>query len=111
MTTILENAQGMLRGELPPPPVGRLLGLVLKSIELGLLHFLQGEAKLTLGDGAVEAKPSTWVHMPTGLRHSIQAKSAGGHAALVDEVIKGRRDVGSCRRGARRHDDKAEAGL
>ena len=35
MTTILENAQGMLRGELPPPPVGRLLGFVLKSIEPG----------------------------------------------------------------------------
>jgi quercetin dioxygenase-like cupin family protein len=40
-----------------------------------ILHFLQGEAKLTLGDDAVEAKPGTWVHMATGLRHSIQAKT------------------------------------
>lgn len=40
-----------------------------------ILHFLQGEGKLTLGDDAVEAKPGTWVHMPTGQRHSIQAKS------------------------------------
>lgn len=40
-----------------------------------VLHFLQGEAKLTLGDDTVEAKPGTWVHMPTGLRHSIQAKT------------------------------------
>jgi quercetin dioxygenase-like cupin family protein len=40
-----------------------------------VLHFLQGEAKLTLGDDTVEAQPGTWVHMPTGLRHSIQAKS------------------------------------
>jgi hypothetical protein len=23
----------------------------------------------------VEAQPGTWVHMPTGLRHSIQAKT------------------------------------
>ena len=41
-----------------------------------ILHFLQGEAKLTLGDDAVEAKPGTWVHMSKGLRHSIQAKTA-----------------------------------
>ncbi len=38
-----------------------------------VLHFLQGEAKLTLGDDSVEARPGTWVHMPTGQRHSIQA--------------------------------------
>jgi quercetin dioxygenase-like cupin family protein len=40
-----------------------------------VLHFLQGEARLSLGDDAVDAKPGTWVHMPKGLRHSIQAKS------------------------------------
>ena len=40
-----------------------------------VLHFLQGEAKLTLGDDALEAKPGTWVHMPTSLRHSAQAKT------------------------------------
>src|SRR6516165_6643883 len=40
-----------------------------------VLHFLQGEAQLTLGDDTVEAKPGTWVHMPKGLRHSIQAKT------------------------------------
>ena len=39
-----------------------------------VLHFLQGEATLTLGDERHEAKPTTWVHMPAGLRHSIQAK-------------------------------------
>ena len=42
-----------------------------------VLHFLRGEAKLTLGDDTVEAKPGTWVHMPKGLRHSIQAKTPG----------------------------------
>ncbi len=40
-----------------------------------VLHFLQGEASLTLDDDALEAKPGTWVHMPKGMRHSIQAKT------------------------------------
>ena len=40
-----------------------------------ILHFLQGEAKLTLGDDTVDAKPGTWVHMPTGQQHSIQANT------------------------------------
>ena len=40
-----------------------------------VLHFLQGEAKLTLGDDTAEARPGTWVYMPKGLRHSIQAKT------------------------------------
>jgi quercetin dioxygenase-like cupin family protein len=40
-----------------------------------VLHFLLGEGKLTLADDTMEAKPGTWVHMPKGLRHSIQAKT------------------------------------
>ncbi len=40
-----------------------------------VLHFLQGEAKLTLGDDTVEATPGTWVHMAKGLRHGIQAQT------------------------------------
>ena len=40
-----------------------------------VLHFLQGEATVTLGGDTVEAKPGTWVHMPAGLRHSIRAKT------------------------------------
>jgi quercetin dioxygenase-like cupin family protein len=40
-----------------------------------VLHFLQGEARLTLGDDTLEARQGSWVHMPKGLRHSIQAKS------------------------------------
>src|SRR4051794_23058005 len=35
MATILEHAQKMRRGEVPPPPIGRLLGFVLKVIEPG----------------------------------------------------------------------------
>ena len=40
-----------------------------------VLHFLQGQAKLTLGDDTLEARPGTWVHMPRDLRHSIQAQT------------------------------------
>jgi quercetin dioxygenase-like cupin family protein len=40
-----------------------------------VLHFLRGEAALTLGDDKHEAKPGTWVHMPAGMKHSIQAKT------------------------------------
>ena len=40
-----------------------------------VLHFLRGEARLTLGDDTLEAKSGTWVHMPKGLRHSIQAQT------------------------------------
>jgi quercetin dioxygenase-like cupin family protein len=41
-----------------------------------VLHFLQGEATLGLGDDILEARPGTWVHMPKGMRHSVQAKTA-----------------------------------
>jgi quercetin dioxygenase-like cupin family protein len=40
-----------------------------------VLHFLQGEATVTLGDDTLEAKSGTWVHMPKGMRHSIQAQT------------------------------------
>lgn len=40
-----------------------------------ILHFIQGEATVTLGDDRHDAKPGTWVHMPTGQRHSIRAKT------------------------------------
>ena len=39
MPTILELAGKMLRGEAPPPPVGRLLGFVLKEVEPGRAVF------------------------------------------------------------------------
>ena len=39
MATILDLAQKKLRGEVPLPPVGRLLGFVLKSVEPGRAVF------------------------------------------------------------------------
>jgi uncharacterized protein (TIGR00369 family) len=37
--TIVELAQKMLKGEAPPPPIGRLLGFILKAIEPGRAVF------------------------------------------------------------------------
>lgn len=39
MTTFLENARSVQRGEAPPPPIGRLLGFVLKVVEPGRAVF------------------------------------------------------------------------
>lgn len=40
-----------------------------------LLYFVQGEAQLTLGKDANEAKPGTWVRLDPQLPHSIKALS------------------------------------
>jgi quercetin dioxygenase-like cupin family protein len=40
-----------------------------------ILHFLQGEARLTLGSHATTAGPGAWVHMPPNLPHSIYAET------------------------------------
>lgn len=40
-----------------------------------ILHFLQGEAALTLGEDEMEARAGTWVHMPANLPHSIVART------------------------------------
>jgi quercetin dioxygenase-like cupin family protein len=40
-----------------------------------MLHFLQGEADLTLGGEAQKAQPGTWVYMKPQLPHSVHAKT------------------------------------
>ena len=40
-----------------------------------VLHFLTGEALLTLGEDSLTARPGTWVHMPAHLPHSIMAQT------------------------------------
>ena len=40
------------------------------------LHFLTGEATLTLGEDTFEAQAGTWVQMPAHLPHSVLAKTA-----------------------------------
>lgn len=40
-----------------------------------MLHFLQGEARLTLGEEQMHAGPGRWVHMQPNLPHSIYAET------------------------------------
>lgn len=40
-----------------------------------ILHIIQGEAHLTLGDDSMEARAGTWIRMPSELRHSVQART------------------------------------
>lgn len=40
-----------------------------------VLHFLEGEADLSLGETKSTVGPGTWVHMPPRLKHSIRTKS------------------------------------
>jgi quercetin dioxygenase-like cupin family protein len=40
-----------------------------------ILHFVSGEAKLTLGGEEHQAGPGTWVHMDPKLTHSIKART------------------------------------
>jgi quercetin dioxygenase-like cupin family protein len=38
-----------------------------------LIQIVRGEARLTLGPDALDARPGTWVRMPAGLSHSVRA--------------------------------------
>ncbi len=40
-----------------------------------ILHFLEGEARLVLGEETHEVGPGAWVHMPAHLPHSIYART------------------------------------
>jgi quercetin dioxygenase-like cupin family protein len=40
-----------------------------------ILHFVSGEADLTLGGEAHMARPGTWAHMDANLPHSIKART------------------------------------
>ena len=40
-----------------------------------ILHILQGEARLTLGDDTLDAGAGTWAAMPAFLKHSVVAKT------------------------------------
>lgn len=40
-----------------------------------ILHFLQGEASLTLAEEALEVRTGAWIHMAPNLRHSVTAKT------------------------------------
>jgi len=40
-----------------------------------IIHILEGEADITLGDDKHVAQAGTWIHMPPNLRHSITART------------------------------------
>ncbi len=40
-----------------------------------ILHFVSGEANVTLGEDKIRANAGTWIWMPAHLRHSIQART------------------------------------
>jgi quercetin dioxygenase-like cupin family protein len=40
-----------------------------------VLHFIQGEATLTLGEDTIEAQSGTWIHMAPELKHSVLTKT------------------------------------
>jgi quercetin dioxygenase-like cupin family protein len=40
-----------------------------------VMHFLSGEADVTVGSEKLTATPGAWVHMPAGTPHSIVARS------------------------------------
>jgi quercetin dioxygenase-like cupin family protein len=86
-----------IRAEMPEiPPNGTLSRTVFKNDSLkvvlfgfdagqelsehtasspAILHFLSGEARLSLGGEEQAAHPGSWVYMPAHLPHSIQAHS------------------------------------
>ncbi len=53
-----------------------------------ILHFLQGEALLTLGKDSMETRAGAWVPMPAQLPHSIHAKTP---VVLLLLLVKGAR--------------------
>lgn len=85
-----------LAGEIVPPADGTLSRTIyqdatLKAVLFGfgqgqelsehtasspaVLHFLAGEADVTLGNDAIAASAGSWVHMTANLPHSIRAKT------------------------------------
>ncbi len=40
-----------------------------------ILHFLQGEVELTLGDDTLAVQAGSWIYMAAGLPHTVLAKT------------------------------------
>jgi quercetin dioxygenase-like cupin family protein len=45
------------------------------ALTAAIMHFLQGEADVTLGENAITAAAGAWIHMAPQLPHSIRAKT------------------------------------
>jgi quercetin dioxygenase-like cupin family protein len=51
-----------------------------------IMHFLSGEADVTLGAEKATASAGTWIHMAAELRHSIRTKTP---AVMLLSLLKG----------------------
>ena len=95
MTKPYTHLADLLR-EVEPPPDGTLSRTLhqderLKAVLFGfaagqelsehtsstpaVMHFLKGEATVTLDDDQTEVGPGAWIHMTAGLRHSIRTRT------------------------------------
>ncbi|MFO7324043.1 MAG: cupin domain-containing protein [Chloroflexota bacterium] len=45
------------------------------STRPAIMHFLRGEATVTLDEQVVDARPGTWIHMAAGQKHGILART------------------------------------
>jgi quercetin dioxygenase-like cupin family protein len=45
------------------------------SSKPAILHLLEGEASLTLGEERMDVRAGAWMHMPPDLPHSIKART------------------------------------
>ncbi|MAU08259.1 MAG: hypothetical protein CL607_00440 [Anaerolineaceae bacterium] len=43
--------------------------------QTAIIHIIEGEARVSLGEHTHDLKPGGWVHMPPDLQHSIYAKT------------------------------------
>lgn len=91
--TVVENLSEVLEGIQPDSIISRTFykGEQLKAIAFGfdtgqalsehtssktaIIHLIEGEATVTLGDERYELKAGAWVHMPANLKHSVHAKT------------------------------------
>lgn len=40
-----------------------------------ILHFVEGQARVTLADEVLEVQPNSWIHLPARMPHSVLAQT------------------------------------
>ncbi len=45
------------------------------STKAAVIEIIEGRARVLLGQDEHEAGPGSWIHMPAGLRHAIEART------------------------------------
>ena len=65
-----DNVKGILFGFAPGQELSEHT-----AARPAILHFLTGQALVTLGEDNFDARPGTWVHMPAHLPHSVAAQT------------------------------------